>query len=91
MYNAVVLDGELSLAIPEQAEAGLTVAADGEYGEIIKVKEGDPYKGQTVVTPSSERQVLQTTGFLMPADIVIEPIPSNYGLITWDGVTLTVS
>jgi len=91
MYNAVVIDGEISLVIPEQAEAGLTVAADGEYGEIIKVKEGDPYKGQTVVTPSAERQILQTTGFLMPADIVIEPIPSNYGRITWNGATLTVS
>lgn len=91
MYNAVVIDGEISLVIPEQAEAGLTVAADGEYGEIIKVKEGDPYRGQTVVTPSEERQTLQTTGLLMPADIVIEPIPSNYGRITWNGATLTVS
>lgn len=91
MYNAVVIDGELSLVIPEQAEAGLTIAVDGEFGEVIKVKEGDPYRGQTVVTPSDERQTLPTTGFLMASDIVIEPIPSNYGRITWNGATLTVS
>ena len=91
MYNAVVIDGEISLVIPEQAEAGLTIAADGEYGEIIKVKDGDPYRGETVITPTEERQTLQTTGLIMPADVIIEPIPSNYGRITWDGATLTVS
>lgn len=43
------------------------------------------------VTPSSETQTLATTGKVMDGDVVIRPIPSNYGLITWDGSTLTVS
>lgn len=43
------------------------------------------------VTPSNERQTLPTEGLMMSHDVVINPIPSNYGLITWNGSTLTVS
>lgn len=81
MFDTVVLDGELSL----------TLAADGEAGTILKVKEADPYTGETVITPTQEEQVLATTGLIIPTDITIKPIPSNYGLITWNGSTLTVS
>lgn len=52
---------------------------------------GEKYKGQTVVTPSREEQVLETKGFLLGDNIIVEPIPKNYGLVTWNGVTLTVS
>ena len=43
------------------------------------------------VTPSQETQTLPTQGLMMSHDVVINPIPSNYGLITWNGSTLTVS
>ena len=49
------------------------------------------YGGATEVTPSAETQVLQTNNFRMTDNITINPIPSNYGLITWDGSTITVS
>lgn len=49
------------------------------------------YPGPTTVTPSAQAQTLETAGFYMREDITVEPIPSNYGLITWDGSTLTVS
>ena len=50
-----------------------------------------PYSGTIDVTPTEEKQTLPTSGYMLQADIVVEPIPSNYGLITWDGTTLTVS
>lgn len=53
--------------------------------------DGTPYTGQTAVIPSDTRQVLPTSGTLLTQDITIEPIPQNYGLITWNGSTLTVS
>lgn len=53
--------------------------------------ERDPYTGSTEVTPSDTEQVLATTGYRMVTDIVIHPIPSNYGRIEWNGSTLTVS
>lgn len=53
--------------------------------------ERDPYMGAYIVTPSAEEQTLQTNGLRMMDDITIAPIPQNYGLITWDGSTITVS
>lgn len=49
------------------------------------------YTGPTEVIPSAQEQTLSTKDFRMEADITIAPIPNNYGLITWDGSTITVS
>ena len=49
------------------------------------------YEGETVVTPTSETQILSTKNLRMTDNITINPIPSNYGLITWDGSIITVS
>lgn len=49
------------------------------------------YEGATEITPSETEQILQTKNFRMTDNITINPIPSNYGLITWDGSTITVS
>lgn len=70
-----------------------TVVFDGEMGIITKVTEGDLpyYTGATEITPSQETQTLPTADTVVLENIVINPIPSNYGLITWNGSTLTVS
>lgn len=49
------------------------------------------YNGPTTVTPSLETQTLATSGKKLNSNITINPIPSNYGLITYDGSVLTVS
>lgn len=49
------------------------------------------YGGPTDIVPTGSVQVLATAGTALNADIVIEPIPQNYGFITWDGSVLTVS
>lgn len=49
------------------------------------------YEGEYSVTPTAEAQVLDTDHLYMMDNITIEAIPSNYGLITWSGNTLTVS
>ena len=49
------------------------------------------YAGSYVATPGETQQTLPTSGKICEMDIVVEPIPSNYGLITWNGSTLTVS
>ena len=54
------------------------------------VKEAD-YEGSYSVTPTEQTQTLQTANKLLGQDITVNPISSNYGLITWDGVKLTVS
>lgn len=49
------------------------------------------YDGPYTATPSASAQVLATAGKLMTEDITIERIPSQYGLVTWDGSVITVS
>ena len=52
---------------------------------------GIPYEGAYEATPTQETQTFATSGKVMRGDFVVQPIPSNYGLITWDGSVLTVS
>ena len=52
---------------------------------------GDPYTGEYTVTPTEEIQTLATAGKTMRQNVTVEAIPSNYGLITWNGSTILVS
>ena len=49
------------------------------------------YGGTYTVTPTQRTQTLPTEGMLLSDNITINPIPSNYGLITYNGSVLTVS
>lgn len=57
------------------------------------IKTGAPpsYVGEYEITPSEQTQLIPIEGKVAKENITINPIPSNYGLITWDGNTLTVS
>ena len=59
--------------------------------EMINHIINDPYLGPYVVTPSQSAQVLNTRDLVCNDNITVEVIPSNYGLITWNGSILTVS
>lgn len=50
-----------------------------------------PYEGDYVVTPTQSTQTLSTAGMKMTGNVTINPIPNNYGLITWNGSIITVS
>lgn len=49
------------------------------------------YTGQTVFTPSEATQTAQTAGMVLNGNITINPIPSDYGHVEYDGSTLTIS
>jgi hypothetical protein len=57
----------------------------------VQYSEYPDYSGPTSVTPSSAAQTLATSGTVLHADVVVAAIPSNYGLITYDGSYITVS
>ena len=88
----VILDGELSLDLHIDGDVSLDIPVDGEAGTVIKVTEYDlpVYTGQTEITPSEDTQVLQTANKTVLQDIIVNPIPSNYGRLLWTGNTLTV-
>lgn len=55
------------------------------------VSNAPTFKGEYEITPTEEVQVIKTAHNILNRDIVINPIPSNYGKITWDGGVLTIS
>ena len=60
----------------------------GEYVPYVPVM--DEYDGPYEVTPTSVAQTLATRGLLSTADIVVNPIPSNYGRIEQRGSALYI-
>ena len=87
---------DIALEILEPSPVMLAV---DESGADITMQLADPfiggkwptYEGAYEVTPSASAQTLPTEHRSMLRDVVIGAIPSNYGLITWDGSVLTVS
>ena len=66
-------------------------SADDDFDvEFTGIVAGD-YSGSYEVTPTEETQTLATADKVLSGNITVHPIPSNYGLITWDGTKLTVS
>lgn len=67
------------------------VAVSASIGAAYSVSYDAHYEGAYVFTPSAETQVIQTEGLVMEQNVTINPIPSNYGLITYNGSTIRVS
>ena len=62
-----------------------------EMDTTITIGGTDTYDGEYEVTPTEETQILPTVGLLMKHNVTVNPIPTNYGRITWNGSTITVS
>lgn len=80
------LQGDEALSF--ELEDNASIEFDLETPNVIGV---NTYDGPYEVTPSTETQTLATDNLLMTDNVIINPIPNNYGLITWNGSTLTVS
>ena len=80
--DTIVIDGDISLFLP----------IDGESGIVTKVVGQDlpTYTDATEVTPSGNEQVLLTADMVLTKNIIVNPIPENYGRLLWSGNTLTV-
>lgn len=86
--------GELSGVLTKtQTISGMLSAPGGVEGQLTIPNAILPpsYEGPVEVTPSAEGQTLDTANFYMRDNITINPIPNNYGLITYDGANITVS
>lgn len=58
---------------------------------IITYIDTSVYDGPYHLIPTQHEQRLFTTDRILLQDITVDAIPSNYGLITWNGTVLTVS
>lgn len=77
-------------AIP-MAVAVDTVVLQATVGAAIVARPVPDYLGPYEFTPTQGTQTAAVANTRATRDIIINPIPSNYGLITWNGATLTVS
>lgn len=85
-HRLAVVEDRYALSVAEQTQCV------GLAQEVRMVSADYPtYEGQTVFTPSESAQTVQTAGRAVLTDITINPIPSNYGRITYDGSVITVS
>lgn len=57
---------------------------------IVKVAAVPTYDGGLSITPTDQEQVIEIQGKMASQNIVVEPIPSNYGRIIWDGSHLSI-
>lgn len=64
---------------------------DAQLSETITKTIGDYYDGDYEFTPGDEPQTVPISGLIATRDITINPVPSGYGKITWNGAYLTVS
>lgn len=74
---------DASLSINNEIELDLGINPTPVYPDI--------YEGSYEIIPTGERQILKTNGLMMNGNVVIEKIPDNYGMITWNGSFLRVS
>lgn len=51
----------------------------------------EKYRGEYEFTPGANSQTVEIEGLLAMQDIIINPIPDNWGLITYDGSGIRVS
>ena len=80
----IVDNNEINLSVGDSD--GLSLSA----GEVVNIG-ADLYEGSYEWTPAVTAQTIPINGLQAKADIVIKPIPNNYGLVTYDGSTITVS
>lgn len=73
------------------ASFSATEAMRAEFSNYIEVPVADYYEGEYTITPTAAAQTIPVIGKTMRRNLIVDPIPSNYGLITWNGSALTVS
>ena len=86
--------GELTGKLTSSGQlSGFLSAAKGISGllTIPSAVDVETYDGPYEFTPTADTQTIEIDHKMATANIVINPIPSNWGLITWNGATLTVS
>lgn len=58
---------------------------------VVKSDDLPDYEGPYSVIPGTVEQILNTKNKALSDVITVLPIPENYGLITYNGTTITVS
>lgn len=91
MIEPIMLDVQISEQYDVTVSGSEDIGAVTDSQIVINRIEAEEYTGAYEFTPSAIEQVIEIRNKKAVRDIIINPIPSNYGLVTWDGVSLTIS
>lgn len=92
IYRTVTVNANLSgSVIAVTPELSGNVSADAEIVTKVRVTQYPDYSGEYEFTPTQETQTIPTDHTVLLNNITINPIPNNYGLISWNGSVLSVS
>lgn len=90
MNTTVVIGGETELITRIDGAASLHSLIDGETAQYIGG--AVQLEDNVEVTPTREEQHIEPApGYAGIKSFTVHPIPSNYGLVTWNGSVLTIS
>lgn len=91
----VLLQGNVrtgnAFSISGKLNTGSGISLNGNLLVSTVDRQASHYTGPVTVTPTQSTQTLATAGLKVDSNITINPIPSNYGKITWNGSYLKVS
>ena len=90
LNTTVVIGGEPGLVTRIDGTASLFTTIDGETAQYIGG--AVQLEDEIEVTPTQSTQMIEPSeGYVGLKAVKVNPIPSNYGLITWNGAVLTIS
>lgn len=93
MQDTIVIDGELSLTIEDDAEYSLIIPENAEAGVFMAIGSHTlpAYTGETTVVPKAFLQtVLETANKSVYSDITVEEIPYEEVSNVYGGYTVSI-
>lgn len=92
IYRTVTIEPKVTNSVIEVIPSlSGNISASAELVTILRHSQMDTYDGPYEFTPTQQEQIAPTAHKALLENIIINPIPSNYGLITYNGSVLTVS
>lgn len=86
-----VQDGNATVNLLIDGESSGVDRIDGQSSVQYTFGDTPLYQGEYTFTPSDEIQTVRIADKKAEQNIVINPIPSNYGKVTWNGSYLYIS
>lgn len=82
----LILDSDEGLELSLDGSTDFELTLENASGSVYPV-----YDGATEFTPTRETQFAMVSGKIVLDNIKINPIPQNYGLVTYNGSIITIS
>lgn len=92
IYRTVTIEPKVTNSVIEVIPSlSGNISASAELVTVLRHSQMEEYDGPYEFTPAQSTQTALTENRVLLENIIINPIPSNYGLITYNGSVLTVS